>query len=80
MPRNERHVTKHEDGGWQVKRPGASRAIKRTGTQAEAVAVARRLLKNDGGGELVIHSRKGRIRDADTVPPGNDPNPPRDRR
>ncbi len=27
------------------------------------------------GGELRIHRRDGRIRDADTISPGNDPNP-----
>ncbi|MDP3984720.1 MAG: DUF2188 domain-containing protein [Acidimicrobiia bacterium] len=33
-----------------------------------------------GGGEVTIHGRDGRIRDSDTVPPGHDPNPPRDKR
>ena len=35
--------------------------------------------QNDGGGELRIHNQQGQIRDSDT-PPGNDPNPPRDKR
>lgn len=78
--RNERHVTPHPEGGWQVTRPGASRAIVRTDTQAEGIDRARALLRNDSGGELVIHGRDGRIRDADTIPPGNDPFPPADRR
>lgn len=79
-PRNERHVTPHPDGGWQVTRPGADRAIARTDTQAEGIDRARALLGNDGGGELVIHGRDGRIRDSDTIWPGNDPFPPADRR
>ena len=33
-----------------------------------------------GGGEVRIHGRDGAIRDADTVAPGNDPSPPRDKR
>ena len=78
--RNERHVTPHPEGGWQVTRPGASRAIVRTDTQGEGIDRARALLRNDRGGELVIHGRDGRIRDADTVAPGNDPFPPADRR
>lgn len=78
--RNERHVTPHPDGGWQVTKPGSERASARADTQAGAIQRARDILGNDGGGEVVIHRPDGRIRDADTVAPGNDPNPPRDRR
>lgn len=60
--------------------PGASRASAHTETQADAIARAREIVRNSGGGEVVIHGRGGQIRDADTVPPGNDPTPPRDRR
>lgn len=77
--RNERHVTPHPEGGWQVRSPGSDRASARARTQEEGVARARQILQNDGGGEIVIHRPDGSIRDADTVPPGNDPNPPRDR-
>ena len=34
------HVTPHKDGGWQVKKGGAKRAAKRTGTQKEAKDIA----------------------------------------
>ena len=78
--RNERHVTPHPDGGWQVTRPGADRAIARTETQAVGIDKARTLLSGDGGGEIVIHGRNGQIRDSDTVAPGNDPYPPKDSR
>ncbi|MDE0138697.1 MAG: DUF2188 domain-containing protein [bacterium] len=78
--RNERHVTPHPAGGWQVTRPGAARAIARTETQTEGIDRARELLRNDGGGELVIHRPDGRIRDSDTIWPGNDPFPPADTR
>jgi hypothetical protein len=77
MARNERHVTPHPDG-WQVTKPGASRASAVTATQAEAEQRAREILRNDGGGEVVTHRPNGQIRDSDTVPPGNDPFPPRD--
>lgn len=76
--RNERHVTPHPDGGWQVIKPGAERASARTPTQSGGVDRAREILQNDGGGEIVIHRPDGSIRDSDTIPPGNDPNPPRD--
>lgn len=78
--RNQRHVTPHPEGGWQVTRPGANRAIARTETQADGIDRARALLRNDGGGEIVIHGRNGQIRDSDTIAPGNDPFPPRDQR
>jgi len=37
------------------------------------------MLGNQGGGELTVMGRNGRIRSKDTIPPGNDPCPPRDR-
>lgn len=79
MPKR-RIVGPHPEGGWQVKAPRAERASVRTSTQAEAIDRAREILQNIGGGELTIQGRHGPIRDSDTVPPGNDPNPPRDRR
>ncbi len=75
-----RHVVPGKNGGWDVKRPGAARASAHADTQAHAAAAARRIVANAGGGEVRIHGRDGRIRDSDTVAPGNDPNPPRDRR
>jgi hypothetical protein len=76
--RNERHVTPHPDG-WQITKPGASRASAVTDTQAEAIGRAREIVGNSGGGEVVIHRPDGTIRDSDTVAPGNDPFPPRDK-
>lgn len=76
---NRRHVVPHE-GGWAVRKPGASRASVVSRTQHDAIDRARGILQNDGGGELTIHDRHGRIRDSDTVSPGNDPNPPRDQK
>ena len=79
-PRNERHVVPNPEGGWDVEAPGARRASSHHDTQADAIDRAREIVGNSGGGEIVIHGRDGRIRDSDTVAPGNDPNPPRDRR
>ncbi len=75
-----RHVTPHLNGGWQVRAPGADRASAHTNTQADAQRRARTILQNLGGGELTTHGRDGRIRESDTVPPGNDPFPPRNTR
>lgn len=80
MSRNERHVIPNPDGGWDVVAPSADRTSSHKNTQAEAIDRARDIVRNNGGGEVVIHNRKGQIRDSDTVAPGNDPNPPRDRK
>ena len=79
MARNQRHVVPTAKG-WAVKAPGATRASSTHTTQAAAERRAKEILGNRGGGEAIIHDRNGRIRDADTVPPGNDPHPPRDTR
>ena len=80
MSRNERHVVPNRNGGWDVVAPNASRVSAHVDTQAEGIDRARQIVGNTGGGEVVIHRPSGQIRDSDTVPPGNDPNPPRDRK
>jgi hypothetical protein len=78
---NQRHVVPNPDeGGWDVKAPNSQRRSSHHRTQAEAEARAKEIVANQGGGEVVIHGRDNKIRDKDTVAPGNDPNPPRDRR
>ncbi|MDF1597080.1 MAG: DUF2188 domain-containing protein [Acidimicrobiia bacterium] len=77
---SDRHVVPNPEGGWDVVAPNAERASSHHGTQADAIGRAREIVGNVGGGEVVIHGRDGRIRDSDTVAPGNDPYPPRDRR
>jgi hypothetical protein len=80
MGPNRRIVQPRADGQWEVVKPGADRASAVTDTQAAAIDRARDILGNDGGGELTIKGQNGRIRDSDTVSPGNDPNPPTDKR
>lgn len=76
---NSRHVVR--DGkGWAVKKPGTPEPESRHRTQGAAEKRAKQQVRRDGGGEVRIHGRDGRIRDSDTVAPGNDPNPPRDTR
>lgn len=78
MNSNNRHVVRTPGGGWDVKAPGAQRSSSHHGTQAEAIDRARKIVHNAGGGEVITHRRDGRIRDSDTIAPGNDPFPPRD--
>jgi hypothetical protein len=75
---NDRYVVKHEDG-WAVKKGGADRASSLHRTQADAEAAAKQIVKNLGGGEVRIQGRDGKFRDSDTVAPGNDPSPPKDK-
>lgn len=77
---NRRNVTPNGDGRWAVHRPGADRASSVHDTQREAADRAREALVNTAGGELTVHGRDGRIRDSDTIAPGNDPCPPKDKK
>lgn len=73
------HVIKNQLGGWDAKREGSQRASINTNTQTEAERLAKQYSSNSGGGEVRIHGLDGKIRDSDTVWPGNDPNPPKDK-
>ena len=53
-------------GKWQVRKAGASRTTAVHATQAEAVEVARGLLRQ-AGGKLRIHDKNGRIVEAMTL-------------
>jgi len=66
-------------GGWANKRNSAERAEGIYTTQSQAADAARQNLQNSGGGELTIQGRDGRFRDKDTIAPGNDPCPPKDK-
>ena len=75
-----RHVVRNPDGGWDVKAPNNPKPTSHHPTQGDAERSAKREVGQNGGGEVIIHGRDGRIRDKDTVAPGNDPIPPRDRK
>ena len=75
----DRMVSKGADGKWANKRNDAKKASSLHGAQKEAEATARQMLKNQGGGELTTKGRDGKLRSKDTIPPGNDPNPPKDK-
>ena len=72
--KGDRHVVRASKGGWNVVAPGAHRVSSHHATQAEAVRRARQIVKNDGGGQVVIHNSQGAIRDSETVPPRESPN------
>jgi len=65
------------DGRWVNQRCDASKASSVHDHQGPAIRSARTNLANQGGGELTIKGRDGKIRAKDTVSPGHDPFPPR---
>ena len=79
MAKNDRFVVRHGDD-WAVKKANAERASGVFPTQAQAEREAKAIVRNLGGGEVRVQGRDGHWRDSDTVPHGNDPNPPRDRK
>jgi hypothetical protein len=79
MKDTDRIVYRAGDGAWKDKRVGAERPAGSYGTQRDAQDAARQRLQNAGGGELITKGRDGLIRSKDTIAPGNDPNPPKDR-
>lgn len=68
------HVTPHRGGGWQVKGAGNSKATVVTGTQKEAIDIAKGISKNQHS-ELLIHGKDGKIRGKNSY--GNDPYSPK---
>ncbi len=75
----DRVISKRPDGQWANKRNDADKASSLHRTQEEAVKAAKDMLGNQGGGELITKGEDGKIRSKDTIAPGNDPNPPRDK-
>ena len=75
----DRTVSRRPDGQWANQRHDKERATSLHATQREAEDAARENLQNQGGGELITKGLDGRIRSKDTIPPGNDPFPPRDK-
>lgn len=79
MKPQDRTVFQREPGVWANKRNGADRPASLHDTQNAAQQAAKQNLIHQGGGELTTLGRSGRIVSKDTIAPGNDPNPPRDR-
>ncbi len=75
----DRTVSRRLDGTWENKRNDADNASSLHKTQKEAEQAAKGMLKNQGGGELTTKGVDGKIRSKDTIAPGKDPNPPKDK-
>lgn len=75
----DRTISRRPDGTWENKRIDAEKASSLHQTQKEAEQAAKEMLRHQGGGELTIKGLDGKIRSKDTISPGKDPNPPKDR-
>eukprot|EP01156_Anaeramoeba_ignava_P007941 Anaeramoba_ignava/a354808_135.p1 GENE.a354808_135~~a354808_135.p1 ORF type:complete len:136 (-),score=46.65 a354808_135:16-423(-) len=64
-PKKERkqpyHITTHPDGGWQIKRGKAKKALRRFDTQNQAIEFAKALEKEKGE-SYIIHKADGTTR------------------
>ena len=69
------HVVSNSNGGWDVRKGGASRASSHHDTKRGAIDHGREISRNQGT-EFRIHNLDGRISGSDSH--GNDPFPPRD--
>jgi len=74
----DRTIYRRDDGKWANKRNDAGKSSSVHDTQQNAVDSAKRMLQNQGGGELTTMGKNGKIRSKDTIAPGNDPYPPKD--
>ena len=75
----DRTISRRPDSTQENKRNDSEKASSLHSTQKGAEQVARGMLKNQGGGELTTKGVNGKIRSKDTIAPGNDPFPPKDR-
>jgi len=68
------HVTKNQDGGWDVKKEGAQRASGHFDNKQQAVSRGKELAKGRPIGQIKIHGQNGKIQTEHTY--GKDPYPP----
>ncbi|MFA5603129.1 MAG: DUF2188 domain-containing protein [Bacilli bacterium] len=68
------HVVPNADGGWDVKKDGATRSSGHFDKKQDAVDAGRKISQNQGT-EFVIHGKDGKIQRKDSH--GNDPYPPK---
>lgn len=77
--KNDRIVFRNNNGDWANKKVSNDRATSLHKTQKEAEKAAKADLKKQGGGELIVKGTDSKIRSKDTIAPGKDPFPPRDK-
>lgn len=68
------HVVPNPNGGWNVKRGGATRSSSHHDTKQDAINAGREISRNQKT-EFKIHNKNGRISQSDSH--GRDPYPPK---
>lgn len=64
---NQADVRSDQTGEWVVVKPDGER-LSVHHRQRDAELAARRLVRSQGGGKIVVHARTGRLKDVQTVP------------
>lgn len=77
--KNDRYVVK-QGSDWAVKKAGVATPESVHHKQSTAQQQAKATVRGLGGGEVRVQGRDARWRDSDTVAPGHDPFPPRDKK
>jgi len=65
-------VPNKERGGWDVVKGDHQRASAHEDTKKEALDRGREVVQNQGGGELRIQDKQGKLIDSDTIKPGRE--------
>lgn len=79
MSKNDRYVVR-SGSDWAVKKAGVKTPESIHHKQSTAERTAKSTVQQLGGGEVRIQGRDGKWRDSDTVAPGRDPCPPKDKK
>jgi hypothetical protein len=64
---NTRYIRKTGSGRWEVRKDGHLRATVHTRTKTDALKAARAAVREEGGGEVLVMNRTGKVVEADTV-------------
>ena len=65
-----RWVVEYPEGGWAVEKENRERVSDILRTQEEAIDRGHEIVRNLGGGELIVKGRDGKIREKVTVAAG----------
>jgi uncharacterized protein DUF2188 len=65
--RNTRYVKKARGRGWDIVKEGHRRATAHGATEADALRTARKLILQEGGGEIRVLNRTGKVVRESTV-------------
>jgi hypothetical protein len=66
---NRRYVKQNAEGGWDVLKEGHRRSTIHADTKERAVARARDIARREGGGEVRVVNRFGKVEATKTVSP-----------